>query len=432
MKPRKIAFFGLFGQQNLGNDCTLQAVLHHVRRYCPDAELMCSCTGPDEVSASYNIATFPIRIKPASSPVKHQNVAARLMRMFLIRVPRELFHWASAFRALKGTDVVIAPGTGLLVDHTTGPFGIPYDVFKWSILAKLRRCKLLFVSVGAGPISHPLSKWLFRFGLSLADYRSYRDSFSRAYLKNIGLDTRDDPIFPDLAFSLPNDMLPELRNCDSHKPVVGIGLMGYHSKREKRGAQQDDDVYRDFIGKLGALANWCVLHDYTVRTLIGDVRYDSKVKQDLFDLLGELGLAGQNIQIIDEEIGDLRELLLQIAKSDIVVSPRFHNIILALMLNKPVISISYNEKFEFLMNEMKLSGYCQSIDKLDVDKIIEQFVDLEKTSQSHKAYIKIKSDEYRRSLDRQYDAIFGELLVPNRHPEAVVSGGARLVNTSLN
>ena len=40
-------FLRLFGQQNWGNDATLQAIVFNTRKYLPDAELRCVCTGPD-------------------------------------------------------------------------------------------------------------------------------------------------------------------------------------------------------------------------------------------------------------------------------------------------------------------------------------------------------------------------------------------------
>ena len=53
----------------------------------------------------------------------------------------------------------IVPGTGLLTD-ADGLFGWgPYSLFKWSLIAKVCRCKLLLVSVGAGPIYGILGRW---------------------------------------------------------------------------------------------------------------------------------------------------------------------------------------------------------------------------------------------------------------------------------
>ena len=67
MKPKRIAFFGLFGQGNLGNECTLQAIIYNVRKYFPDAEFKCICSGPEDTSVRHNIPAFPMREMPRQS-----------------------------------------------------------------------------------------------------------------------------------------------------------------------------------------------------------------------------------------------------------------------------------------------------------------------------------------------------------------------------
>lgn len=47
------------------------------------------------------------------------------------------------------------------------------------------------------------------------------------------------------------------------------------------------------------------------------------------------------------------------------------------MLSKPVISIGYAEKNAVLMAGAGLAEYCQSINSLDVGRLIEQFTDLD-------------------------------------------------------
>ena len=56
-------------------------------------------------------------------------------------------------RRSESTDMLIIPGTGLLTDaYGLSAWG-PYNVFKWSLVAKFRGCKVLFVSVGVGPLT---------------------------------------------------------------------------------------------------------------------------------------------------------------------------------------------------------------------------------------------------------------------------------------
>ena len=42
----------------------------------------------------------------------------------------------------------------------------------------------------------------------MADYRSYRDEASSDCLKAIGFRSEQDPVYPDLVFSLPEALLP--------------------------------------------------------------------------------------------------------------------------------------------------------------------------------------------------------------------------------
>lgn len=409
-KPKRIAFYGLFGQKNLGNECTLQAIIYNARRYLPDAEVKCICTGAEDTSARHKIPAFPMRGLPGKVRPGQSNPLVRLLRKLFIRIPMELVNWLKAFKALKGTHMLVVGGTGLLVDHTTGPFGYPYLVFKWSIIAKLCGCKLLFVSVGAGPIYHSLSRWFIKFALWLADYRSYRDSFSRKYIESIGFKTNNDPIYPDLAFSLPRAMVPESNNRDRQRLVIGVGLLDYYGQgKAVRERGEREAIYRDYVNKLSTFVAWLFANKYTVRVLIGDVLYDSPVKEDLIELLRKRELKYEDGQFIDEPILTVEQLLSQLGKSDIVVSPRFHNIILALMLNKPVISLSHNEKFDSLMAELEFAEYCQHIDHLDIDSLIERFMKLEKNAEKLRPLIRQKIEEYRRALDEQYNIIFNNI-----------------------
>ena len=70
----------------------------------------------------------------------------------------------------------------------------------------------------------------------------------------------------------------------------------------------------------------------------------------------------------------------QIASVDTVVASRFHNVLCALMLAKPTLSVGYAAKFGALMEEVGLAEFCQSAHSVDVDRLIEQFTELESRS----------------------------------------------------
>ena len=63
-----------------------------------------------------------------------------------------------------------------------------------------------------------------------------------------------------------------------------------------------------------------------------------------------------------------------------VVATRYHNVMCALKLSKPTMSIGYAAKHDVLMADMGLSEFCQSARSLDVGRLIEQFTELESRS----------------------------------------------------
>jgi len=406
-KPKTIAFYGLFGQQNWGNEWTLEAMISNVRRYFPDARLRCFCTGPDDVAARHRIAAFPISNRYTHGyppPKRRPRSALGGLLHTAMRIPNEILHWIRVFRSLKGVDMLVVPGTGLLTDFATNPLGGPYILFKWSVVAKLRRCKLLFVSVGAGPMSHPMTKWFIKRALSLADYRSYRDGYSRDFLKAIGFAAHNDPLYPDLVFSLPLEVVPEREHRNGSKPIIGVGVKDYVGKLGL--PECGEGKYRDFIAELGAFVSWLIDNRYPVRLLIGDTLYDNTVKEDVLEWLRQRGQALDSASITNANVSSGAELLLELAATDIVVSARFHNVLVGLMLRKPAISLSYHEKFRALVAGVGLPQYCHDIDELDAGKLAAQVEELDKRAADLRPQIKRKVDEYREALEEQYARMF--------------------------
>jgi polysaccharide pyruvyl transferase WcaK-like protein len=404
-KKKKIVFFGHFGWGNFGNESTLQAMLCYLRRREPDAEFNCICTGPDTVATTYNINAVPSREIIARPRLLH-NRLARLVRKLVIGIPSEFYRWVKSLKILWGADALIMPGTGVLTDAYTLLNWGPYDMFRWSVAAKLCRCKLLFVSVGAGPIYSRAGRFFVRAALTLADFRSYRDESTLQYLKGIGFRAGDDPVYPDLAFSLPESLVPHAHKREGRRLVVGLGLMEYAGKYSVE--RPTSAVYSAYLEALVEFVKWLLAHDYNVRLLIGDL-VDIPVKQEFRSLLKERSVTHEEERIIDEPVASVEDLLKQLAATDLIVATRFHNVLLSLLLNKPVLAISFHHKCSSLMRQMELSEYCQDINHLNTDRLIEQFCDLERNAKRLRPLIKDKTEEFRRALDKQYNCIFNEI-----------------------
>jgi polysaccharide pyruvyl transferase WcaK-like protein len=157
---------------------------------------------------------------------------------------------------------------------------------------------------------------------------------------------------------------------------------------------------------MASFIGWLVEHNRPVRLLIGDVVCDNRARKDLRAVLEQSGLTYEKSNIIDEPTGSFEELLSQLAATKVVVASRFHNLLLALMLGKPALAISFHEKDDSLMTAVGLQEFRQDIADLDVSKLIEQFVRLEQNAERLSQEIRRKTKSYRRELDRQYSCIF--------------------------
>jgi polysaccharide pyruvyl transferase WcaK-like protein len=412
MTARTLAFFGNFGTSNLGNEFTLRSILQHARRYRPEARLHCICPDPEETTRTHAVPASRMsyrndRAFASKAFRRSRHPVVRLLRRLFVRLPLEVLEWREAFRALRGADMLIMPGTGMLGDFGIRPLDLHYQILKWSIVARMRSCKLLFVSVGAGPIDHPVSRWIVKSAISLADYRSYRDRFSQRYLDGIGFDASKDRVYPDLAFSLVGPAPDGAAEGGGASPVVGVGLMEYYGKSWS--GEEGAPAYRDYIAKLARFVAWLLGRHYVVRLLVGDLAYDTRVKADLLRALADGGRPPGAGQVLDEPVTSLDELWTQIARTDMVVATRFHNVLLGLMLGKPVLALSYHQKVRSLMTAAGVSDYCQDIEDLDVQRLREQFLRLETKAESVRSSVRRKAGEYRALLDEQYRHIFEEL-----------------------
>lgn len=402
MKKSTVTFFGNFGTQNLGNEYTLKAMLENLRERFPDARFNCVCPDPDDASSRYGIPAIPIsyRYSPSfRSAGAGRGRALRLLRRLFVRAPLELVEWWKAFRALEGTRMLVMTGTGMLCDFGIEPLELHYEILKWSLLAKLRGAKLLFVSVGAGPLADRWSQWLVKRAVSLADYRSYRDAFSKEYLARIGFDSGSDPVYPDLAFSLGPTARPGSGRSGSGR-IAGVGLMDYYGSRHT--SERGEQAYRGYLEKVTDFVEWLLDRDYTVLLLVGDLAYDIRARRDLMRRLSERNPDRRTGSIVEVPISSVEELLGQLAQTDVVVATRFHNVLLALMLDKPVLALSYHEKVAALMSGLGLGDYCHDVDRFSVDRLVEQFADLERNAATVRSVIARKKEEYRRALDEQY------------------------------
>jgi len=386
-----IGFFGLFGVGNFGNDGSLEAMLELVRKERPLAKLLCICRMPTEVGPKFGVRSAQINSRPKSQLLQ------RLDRL-LMYIPHEIASVIQTVRHIRRLDILIVPGTGILDDFSTGPQGMPYSMFRWCLLARIMGTKVVLVSIGAGPIYHPLSRWLMKTAAQMATYRSYRDRISKDFMSSIGLDVRNDCVRPDVAFALPEPASLREPSAEGEKITVGIGVMSYNGWRGDKA--HNEAVYDAYLRKLQRFVCWLLTEGYGVRILMGD-EVDRRTVERLYRMIETAHNGPVSPAVVAEPAHSLHDVMAQIAETDLVVATRYHNVVCALKLGRPTLSIGYADKNDVLLDEMGLGDFCQHIEHLDVDLLIQQFRRLAAGRKIYEDRIRKTNSVFAESLRNQ-------------------------------
>lgn len=416
-KRPKIGLMGPFGYGNLGDAAIQDAMIQHVRKYFPNAEIYGFSLNPEDTEKRHGIKSYPIsRMVWAEGERKgmfqglfnwlknHPNHRAQGLERWLQRVPMEFGLIADAYQILKEFDYFIVSGGGQLDDYWGGggPWSHPYTMLKWGLVSKLRGVKFMFVSVGAGPVDARLSQIFVRWALSLAEYRSYRDQYSKDYVKNIVGFLRDDPVYPDLAFSLRLENYSPAVNVTHARPIIAVGPIGYFKK--DAWPEVDDAIYDAYLQKMSAFLNYLIEKGYALLFIPGEAHYDKMAINDVRARLSpQSKIPGVILEVSIETVSDL---VAYIHHVNFVVASRFHNILLSQILLKPVLALSYQAKIDFLMANTGQGEYCFPVGNFETEALKQKFETLAAREKLIPTQLAPYVNQFQTALDEQYDRIF--------------------------
>lgn len=378
-QPVKIGIFGNFGIGNFGNEATLEAMLNFLKKWGSKFELTCICTNPDRVQIDHGIRAVSLN---RSTP----------------GLTRKIANISHAVQTMREFDVLIVPGTGILNDYCSPPFGMPYTLFRWCLAARANGARIAFVSIGAGPLYHRLTRWFFKRSASMATYRSYRNGFSREYLKGMGLNVEGDRVYPDLAFALPEPPQPGLQGAGSGSLRVCIGAMHYQGWRGH--LETDDRIYENYLGKLKQFALWQLDQSNSVTLIMGDERDERAVKDLRQAIVNERPSLPEGR--LRAEIAQSRhDVMRHMSDADVVIGTRFHSLVFALMMGKLTISTGYSDYHAELMEASGLGEFCQHTDNFNVETLIAQFSELISRRNRYETLVRERAHAARESLADQ-------------------------------
>jgi polysaccharide pyruvyl transferase WcaK-like protein len=424
----KIGLLHHVGGGNLGDDATLDAVASNIKRRWPSAEIVAFSMNPDETQRRYGIMSHPLRrncwsigYRPAGTEGTFKASVKALTRKYrpvfyllkatsaVIRLPsemlRELSFLVSSRHLIRPFDLLIISGGGQLTGKD-GPWGFPYTIFKWVVLARSAGVRCIFLNVGAGPLTQPLCKFFVRRALLAADYVSLRDDKSQALVHEIGF-TGESRVCPDSVYGLEVATTKGSARETGSQSIVGLAPMPYPDP-DPGGylAEEDRIVYDAFIGKLASFASWLVSRSHALALFGTDFGVDPLAITDLQRTLQSYhGIPSPQCGV-NHSVKSVRDLLATMSGMDYVVTCRFHGVVFAHLLNKPVLAIAHHPKVIELMTDLELSSYCVDIRDFDVSLLADKFASMVINAEEIKSRMAASLTRNRQQLRSQFDELF--------------------------
>jgi polysaccharide pyruvyl transferase WcaK-like protein len=423
----KIALLHHTGGGNLGDQASVDAVITNIKRRWPGSLIALLSMNPSETAKIHGIPSYPLRTygwevgyqrsttdgKKASERGLLQWL--RATRTPLVRLPRavwrELAFLRATYRVVRRFDLLIVSGGGQL-SAKSGAWGFPYSLLTWCLLARAARVRCLLLNVGAGPLAQSLSGFFVNRTLHAADYVSFRDEPSQILARKVGF-TGKSKVFPDNVYSLtvPEHSFGELRKRD--RPVVGIAPLAYPTKRAYCTLEQET-AYDNVIATFAAFASALAGRSYSLALFGTDIGEDPAVIEDLRRVLRDRHHIATPTY---EPSRGVDELLCRMALMDYVVTCRFHGVVFAHILNKPVLAISPHPKVADHMSALGLSKYCVDIRTFDAHLLADRFEVLVRERDSVKTRLAAGLATRRSMLKRQFDELF-----PPKHEAGMKRG----------
>lgn len=321
----KLVISGYYGFKNNGDEAMLYAILKVLEQRLRGFDPVVLSKNPEETRRYFGVRAIP----------RHD--------------------LGMIWRELRGADLLISGGGGLLQD-ATGPNSILYYLGVVT-LAKLLHKPVFFYGQGIGPVKTALGKNLTRLVVNRVDAITVRDSQSREELLNLGvnkppvyvtadpalgLDTGD--IDPGVGKKILSDLgvLPD-------SPLIGLSVRGW------KGMGEYKRVIARVCDRLAA-DGW--------RIIFLPMHYPEDV-----NISREISSMMDGPAITVERQLNFKEMLSLMMQVKSIIGMRLHFLIFGALLGVPMVGISYDPKVDRFLNlvDMPCGG---DISRLDYHQLL--------------------------------------------------------------
>lgn len=319
---------------------------------------------------------------------------------------REFRHSLRGYWFLRGHDLLIVSGGGQLDEEWGGPWGHPFALFKWAVLARIARVPYAIASVGACKVTSPFSRRFLSGALRMAKVRSYRDKNTKALACALFPGAEKDPIVPDLAFSLPLAGLPDtaaMRSSSQDTPVIAMSLIAY----SKPGfwPHAEPALYNRYLDQMALIAATLMQRGCALVLACSSRGDDESVIPDLLARLDPDSRSRVSRQVRTPTIATWKSFVAALGGVHALVASRLHSAILGLMTQTPTVAISFDSKVDWLMQDIGLPECRLSIRDFTAGDVIQALDRIELRRKTTLDHIASRRRQFAVSCSEQYEAL---------------------------
>jgi polysaccharide pyruvyl transferase CsaB len=351
----KIFLIGWFGAGNMGDEAILISELLSIRSQIKNVEF-------------YILSFDPKRTKKLTASVPE---VTRVLKMGskLEVIKSDLF---GIWKAFRESDAVIIGGGGIFQD-IYNHYPIPFFT-AMTLLARFHRKPTIFYGIGVGPINTFVGRRLLRCAARSADMIFVRDLESKALLERLGAASEAylaaDPVF--LLEPLRSEKVEQLiktHNLDGNGLVIGLcvqDLLFWSDLDRRILAETLDALNKEKKAKViffpfGAYRDgWFTRRTSESVDMVASRRLADLMERE-FTVIAPDGLSPQ-------------ELLALMERIDLVISMRFHGLVMGLSVGVPTIALTHREesKIRNLMKRLDQEDNLFEVSHLEKKKLFNR------------------------------------------------------------
>jgi polysaccharide pyruvyl transferase CsaB len=375
---RKVLFLGTHGQSNIGDELLLTTFLQQLgdqHRYVVNSY------SPDDTRA-------------------------QLTPDYDVDVIATAGDRRSLLRHLVSCDAVVFGGGSIVKElyHSVGRwrYSTLVMVLALVLMARLARRPVLLCGIGVGPIETRAGRVLAAMVLRSANLVSVRDASSHETCLALGVRPDRVVCIPDPAFVKRADqLLPTPRNervpIDADHERVRIAL---NLNRDIANGDRWDDLLTELTRALDLVADRIPIEIHALPMQSAFKDHDDATVLRQF-------LAGHpEWHPVLHATNDHHDVATIIAGCDIVVSERFHAIVVAAILGRPTIGLIYDVKVAELTDQLGIRDRSADINEpLDPAHLAGAIVDTAAVASNEGQRLCLQAEAHRARLDAHFDDV---------------------------